>query len=583
MNSRLPGFLKESLTAAAREWRRIRGTQRILDHDATLWTDSGEARWLGWLDAPSVAGADLGLWSEIASDARAGGFSHALLLGMGGSSLAAEVQRSTLPTGEGHPDLMVLDSVHPDQVAAFEARLDPRRTLVVVSSKSGSTLEPNILMERFHRVVAKAVGDPEGWRRFVAVTDPGSKLERLARDRGFRRLVLGEPTIGGRFSALSPFGLVPAAIQGVQIDGWLANASRMAAACRTPDPRTNPGASLGLLLAASAVAGRDKLTLVVHPAIRMLGAWLEQLIAESTGKRGKGILPFAGESLGPPEVYGDDRLFVAVRLAGELAEGDAERLDVLEGAGHPVVELDVADPLELSAEMYRWEMATAVAGSRLDLDPFDQPDVEAAKVEARRLTEEVERSGALPAEDPFAADEGIALYAPADQVAELIARTGPEPSPTAALRAHLERLCDGDYFALLAFCELSEGNAEAADRIRGAVRDACRVATSVGFGPRYLHSTGQAHKGGPDTGVFLVVTDEAKRDRPIAGPGLTFGQVIAAQARGDAAVLAQRGRRLLRVHLRGPGSDRLPRLADRIERILWGNARGAASEPPPAP
>jgi transaldolase / glucose-6-phosphate isomerase len=290
----------------------------------------------------------------------------------------------------------VLDSIHPDQVAACEAALDLASTLVVVASKSGSTLEPNLLLAHFEARLAAAVGAHEAPRRIVAITDPGSSLERQARERGYRRVVLGEPTIGGRFSALSPFGLVPAALQGIELDGWLGGAATMAERCRDDDPHENPGVALGLLLGAAAAQGRDKLTLCLHPRLALLGAWLEQLVAESTGKLGRGVLPFAGEPLALPELYGDDRLFVAVRLAGELAEGDDERLDALAAAGHPVLELDLDAPVALGAELYRWEIATAVAGAELGVDPFDQPDVEAAKVAARRSPKRSSAPG-LPA------------------------------------------------------------------------------------------------------------------------------------------------------------------------------------------
>jgi transaldolase/glucose-6-phosphate isomerase len=560
MKLRLPAALAAGHRDALSAWRGRGGTRRLLEHDASLWTGGDEARWLGWLDAPSAAGADLPLWSELGADARTGGFRHALVLGMGGSSLAPEVQRAALPRGPGHPEILVLDSIHPDQVAAVGRCIDPAATLVVVASKSGSTLEPNLLMEHFLERVAGAIGAPEAARRFVAITDPGSALDRLARGRGFRRVVPGEPSIGGRFSALSPFGLVPAALQGIPADEWLARAASLAAACRGDDPARNPGAALGLLLAAAAATGRDKLTLVAHPQLAPLGAWLEQLVAESTGKNGRAVLPCEGEPLGAPAIYGVDRLFVAIRLAGALGAGDDARLDALAAAGHPVAELDVASPLDLGAEFYRWEFATAVAGAELGVNPFDQPDVESAKAEARRLTAEVERTGALPAERAFWEGGGCALFAPEEQARVLLAGAGRRPGLGALLRAHFDRLRPGDYAALLLFCPMVDENLAAAARLRAAVRDARHVATSVGFGPRYLHSTGQAHKGGPDKGVFLVITDEPAADLPVPGQRLTFGQALAAQARGDAEVLARLGRRVLRVHLPGPAASRLPEL-----------------------
>lgn len=556
MKLRLPAALERDFRASIAAWRAADGTRRLFARDAALWTGGDEASWLGWLDAPASARAALPHWTEIAADAR--GFEHALLLGMGGSSLAPEVQRASLGTEPGHPRLAVLDSIHPDAVTAAEAAIDPAQTLVVVASKSGGTLEPSLLMARLLETVARAVGETEAPRRFVAITDPGSALERFARERGFRRVVHGEPAIGGRFSALSPFGLVAAAIQGVPVGAWLARAEAKSAACRDDDPAHNPGVALGLLLAAAATAGRDKLTLTAHPSIRELGAWLEQLVAESTGKRGLGVLPFDGEPLGPPAVYGDDRLFVALRLGGELGPGDAARLDALADAGQPVAQLDLADPLDLAAEFYRWEIATAVAGARLGVHPFDQPDVEAAKVEARRLAAEIERTGSLPRESPLATDGGLAIFG-----SRAAAGTGVDE----LLATHLDQLAAGDYFALLAFVPMSEATLAAATRIRRSVRDRRRVATSVGFGPRYLHSTGQAHKGGPASGVYLVVTDTPAADLAVPGQRLTFGQAIVAQARGDAAVLEARGRRVLRLHLDGPAAAGLERLAARIEAV----------------
>jgi transaldolase/glucose-6-phosphate isomerase len=560
---RLPPELEQAFATACDGWRQRDGTRRLLARDAALWTGRDEASWLGWLDAPQTALDALASYREIAAEGRH--FRHALVLGMGGSSLAPELQRAALGARAGHPQIAVLDSIHPDQIAACEAELDLASTLVVVASKSGSTLEPNLLLAYFQQRLAAAVGAAEAPRRIVAITDHGSALERLARERGFRRVVAGDPSIGGRFSALSPFGLVPAALQGIELEAWLGGADAMAARCRDDDPAANPGVALGLLLAAAAGLGRDKLTLHLHPSLALFGAWLEQLVAESTGKQGRAVLPFAGEPLTAADRYGADRLFVAVRLAGELAEDDDERLTALVAAGHPVIELDVAAPLELGAELYRWELATAVVGAELGVDPFDQPDVEAAKVAARALTSEVERTGSLPVETPFYEDDELAIFAPEQQTRVLRAGAGEEPAAVDVLHAHLARLVPGDYFALLAFCPLDETTAEAATRLRAGVLQGNRVATSVGFGPRYLHSTGQAHKGGPATGLFVVVSDAPRADLAVPGQALSFGQAIAAQARGDFAVLAERDRRVLRVELRGPADELLPKLAEQIE------------------
>jgi len=562
----LPAELESSWRASLSGWQQKQGTRRLLARDATLWTGADEASWLGWLDATADARAALPLYRDLAAEGR--DFRDVLLLGMGGSSLAPEVQRASLGEVAGGPSLHVLDSIHPDQVARFGAEIDPASTLVVVASKSGSTLEPNLLLAHFLGVVGAAVGEGEAGRRFLAITDPGSKLEALARERGFRRIVSGEPTIGGRYSALSPFGLVPAALQGIDLDGWLAAAATMGERCRDDDPAANPGVALGLLLAAAAAGGQDKLTLVCHPEIALVGAWLEQLVAESTGKLGRGVLPFDGEPLLAPQRYGADRLFVALRLGGELAPGDDERLAELASAGHPVVELTLASPLELGGEFFRWEIATAVAGAELGIDPFDQPDVESAKIEAKKLAAEIEAHGSLPAETPLIVADGFSLFTTEAQARVLRAAAGPRPGPGELLRAHFARLVPGDYFALLAFVSMTDAAASAAQRLRRAVLAARGVATSVGFGPRYLHSTGQAHKGGPPSGLFLVVADRPRHDLPVPGQRLSFGQAIAAQARGDFSVLAGRGRRALRVELDGSADDLLPRLADLVERAL---------------
>jgi len=565
MRLRVGAGLDAAWRSACRDWDAAGSTSRLFARDATLWTGTDESDWLGWLGAPEAARTAASTWDEIAADGR--GFEHVLLLGMGGSSLAPELQRAAFGRIPGHPRLHVLDSIHPLQVARFEASLDLGSTLVVVASKSGSTLEPNLLLAHFRARLAAELGDDEAARRIVAITDPGSALERRAKEEGFRRVVLGEPSIGGRFSALSPFGLVPAALQGIDLAAWIGSAESMAETCRRDDAAENPGAGLGLALAAAALQGRDKLTLVLPPGLELLGSWLEQLVAESTGKQGRAILPFEGEPLGEPAAYGDDRLFVAIRRSGERWEALDEALEGLATVGQPLIEIDLGGPHDLAGELYRWEIATAVAGARLGVNPFDQPDVEAAKVAARRLAARVEADGALPEEEPLVDDGRFALFAPETQRRALLAGAGPVRGVESVLRAHLRRLGRGDYFALLAFCAMSDEAGEAATRLRRAVRDGFGVATSVGFGPRYLHSTGQAHKGGPPSGLFVVVSDRPEADLPVPGQPLTFGQATRVQALGDFEVLAERGRRALRIELRGPGDDLLPELASLVERL----------------
>lgn len=554
--------LEGQLAPLLAEWGRPGGgIERLWKRDATLWTDGDEAKWLGWLDAPERG---LGARAELeafAAEVRAEGCSHVLLLGMGGSSLAPEVLAKTFGSRKGHPELLVLDSTDPAQVAALEARTDPARTLYVVASKSGSTLEPTLFEEYFFaRAAAKPGGEKAAAKRFVAITDPGSKLEATARAKGWRRVFHGDPSIGGRFSALSMFGLVPAALLGIDLERFLGRAAEVARGCRAA-PDENCGVSLGLILGLAAEVGRDKLTLVLSPRLAALGPWLEQLVAESTGKQRKGIIPIDGEAVGIPQVYGRDRLFVYVRDLGAPDAAQDKAVDALERAGHPVVRLLVEHPLDLGGEFFRWEIATAVAGSVLKIHPFDQPDVEASKIATRGLTEEFEKKGSLPAETPFFAEDGIELYADQRNADELRRRAGRDPSLAELFGAHLARPAAGDYFAILAYLPMTAENERTLSDLRAMVRDNVRVATAVGFGPRFLHSTGQAYKGGPNSGVFLQLTCEHARDLAIPGRKATFGIVETAQARGDLAVLQERGRRFLRVHLRCPLDAGLARLA----------------------
>jgi glucose-6-phosphate isomerase len=558
MIERLTPDLKAAFLAAAAKWQGGDRTGRIWDGDATVWTGRDEAHWLGWLDAPEREVARLGDYAELARVAARKGVRDVLLLGMGGSSLGAEVLRRSFGDLPGSPRLSVLDSTHPDQVRAFADRLDPETTWVVVASKSGSTVEPNLLLAYFLSRFTGALGE-RAPMRFIAVSDPGSSLDRLAHEKQFLALVPGEPTIGGRFSAISPFGLVPAALLGLDLPRYVARAAELAADCLESEVGRNPGVSLGLALAVAAEAGRDKLTLFLAPEIAALGAWLEQLVAESTGKQGRMILPVDGELLAPAAWYGKDRLFVAVRYAGRLSAEQEDAVAALHAAGQPLVELDCPDLASLGAEFFRWEFATAVAGGHLQLHPFDQPDVEAAKVAARRLTDEVEASGALPPESPFYAEDGVELFADPEEAAALFLAAG-ERSLGGLLAAHLDRARPGDYVALCAFLEMSPGHEATMAELRNAVSRVTGVATTLGFGPRFLHSTGQAHKGGPSNGLFLQFTDRPAVDLQVPGRRITFGQVIAAQARGDFEVLAGRGRRALRIHLAdgaGPGLRRV--------------------------
>ena len=542
--------------------------RRLWAKDAEVWTGGDEARWLGWLD---VATADVPLeaLAALTRDVKAAGFTDALLLGMGGSSLCPEVLSRVLGPAAGAPVLHVLDSTDPAQIQRTESRMDLSRTLCIVSSKSGTTLEPTILTEYFLDRVRQRVGSEEAGSRFVAVTDPGSALEAIARAARFRQVWHGAPAIGGRFSALSNFGLVPAAVCGLNVPSLLDRARTMAGWCGPAEPPDrNPGVWLGLALGAAAGQGRDKVTLVLSPAVRDLGSWLEQLLAESTGKAGRGLIPVADEEVGPPSVYGDDRFFVYLRLEAEPDRAQDEAMAQLAAAGHPVVELVLRDRLDIGAEFFRWEIATAVCGAVLGVNPFDQPDVEASKVATRVLTAAYESAGAFPVETPLAQTAAMTLYADARNTESLRGVAGTPVGVEALLAAHVARLAPGDYFAVLAYVDRSEPHRIALQRLRHAVRDARGVATCVGFGPRFLHSTGQAFKGGGAGGVFLQVTCDDAVDLPIPGRGHTFGVVQAAQALGDLQVLAARGRRALRVHLGSDATDGLERLTNMVQAVL---------------
>jgi transaldolase/glucose-6-phosphate isomerase len=547
--------LPEPLTAAVNEslaeWRAQGKVRRLWSRDASLWTGKDEAHWLGWLGVTNDHLAHIERLPHLAQTVRSAGFSHVLLLGMGGSSLGPEVVKMTFGKITGFPELHVLDSTDPAQVQTFENTVDLKNTLFIVSSKSGSTLEPNIFTQHFFDRVAHLVGEQAAGRRFVAITDPGSKLQHVAESDGFRHVFFGWPDIGGRYSVLSDFGLVPAAIMGVDVAKLLDRTEAMVSACMPSVPvHENPGVLLGTILGVAARSfGRDKVTIIASPGLLALGAWLEQLLAESTGKEGTGLIPIDREALGPPDVYGEDRLFAFLRLRSAPDAATDTAIGELEHAGHPVVRIEVDDPYDLGEEFFRWEFATAVAGSILGIHPFDQPDVEASKTETRSLTAEYERTGTLPVETPIFTEDGITLFTDEKNANALRGLLDGEPTLAGYLAAHLSRLRPGDYFALLAYIEMNEAHRSALQAMRLPIRDARRVATCVEFGPRFLHSTGQAYKGGPNTGVFLQITCDDAIDLPVPGRNYTFGVVKAAQARGDFKVLVERNRRALRVHL----------------------------------
>ena len=542
-----PGSLAEAIARTLAQWTAERRVARLWTKDASLWTNSGEDQWLGWLDVIAAQQQEIGARTALAEAVRQDGITDVLLLGMGGSSLGPEVVSRVIEAEAGWPRLHVLDSTDPAQVRRFDEAVDLTTTLVLVASKSGSTLEPNVFLAYFFDRLKKAVGIEQAGRHVVAITDPGSQMQKVAERDGFRAIAFGQPTVGGRFSVLSAFGTVPAALAGVDVARLLGEAAQMAEACRIEDAATNPGVALGVVIGEAAKAGRDKLTIVASPGIAPLGAWLEQLVAESTGKNGTAVIPVDLEPEGEPSTYGSDRLFVYLRLSDEPDAAQDAFIEALNLAGHPVVRIDVRDTYALGQEFFRWEIATAVAGAVLGINPFDQPDVEASKIKTRVLTDAFEQDGALPTEAPVVLDTDMAIFTDEANVRAL----GPVATPAEAIAAHLRRVGGGDYVALLAYIDMTADHVAALQEMRAVIRAQSGAATCLGFGPRFLHSTGQAYKGGPNSGVFLQITCDDAQDLEVPGRDFTFGVVKAAQARGDFGVLEERGRRALRVHL-GP-------------------------------
>jgi transaldolase / glucose-6-phosphate isomerase len=546
----LPADLGDAVKKNIEDWRAAGKVRRLWQRDASLWTGSDEAQWLGWLGIVEEQIAHQPDLQRLADEVKKEGFTHILLLGMGGSSLCPEVLSKTFGHIAGFPALHVLDSTDPAQVKSFDSKIDLAKTLFIVSSKSGSTLEPNIFKQYFFEQVKQAVGAEKAGSRFIAITDPGSKMQQVAENDHFRHIFPGLPSIGGRYSALSNFGMVPAAAMGVDTKKFLDRTEEMVEACAASVPvEENPGALLGIVLGTAAKNGRDKITIVTSPGISDLGAWLEQLIAESTGKQGKGIIPVDREELGSPEVYGKDRIFAYVRLESAPDAQQDAKVAAIEKAGNPVVRIAMGDAYDLGQEFFRWEIATAVAGSILGINAFNQPDVEASKIATKSLTSEYEKNGSLPAEKPVLEDKGVKLFTDDKNAADLAKAAGGDKSLAGYLKAHLNRLRAGDYFGLLGYIPMNDANEQTLQGMRHAVRDKKKVATCLGFGPRFLHSTGQGYKGGPNSGVFLQITCDDAQDVPVPGQKYTFGIVKAAQARGDFQVLAERNRRALRVHL----------------------------------
>ena len=553
----LPPDIDEAVRTQVTEWRSAWAIDKIWDREDGVWTGEDESKWLGWLDIVDEELGDLGKYQDLTTDVEQAGFKDILLMGMGGSSLCPEVLAITF----GKTNFHILDSTVPSQIKAIQDKLDLANTLFIVASKSGSTLEPNCFKQYFFDRVSQISVTPG--KQFVAITDPGSKMEQIAKGDGFRHIFYGKPEIGGRFSALSAFGLTAAASMGLDVEILLQRASEMVEACRSNDPSANPGALLGLILGVCHQHGRDKLTIFTSPDVHDLGAWLEQLIAESTGKNGVAIIPVDREPMIDAENYYDDRIFVHLSLKGSATDEAAyQRLEEIERAGHPMIRIELETLYHISQEFFRWEFATAVAGSVMKINPFNQPDVESAKIEARKITDQYEQTGSLPDETPFYQEEGVALFSNEANAVELNVLAGENPSLAAILGAHVSRIRAKDYFGLLGYIEMNPKNEKQLQAIREKVLDKTLAATCLGFGPRFLHSTGQAYKGGGNNGVFLQITSDDEIDLPVPGQKYTFGVVKAAQARGDFQVLLDRGRRALRVHIHGNTADGLRKLND---------------------
>jgi glucose-6-phosphate isomerase len=537
--------------ARAEEW-----ATRLFDRDVTLWSTDPRvgaaiSERLGWLDAP-VHFADRIAALEAFGDAIVDeGYTTVVVAGMGGSSLAPDVLHRTFGSQEGYPDLRILDSTDPAFVAATFDDLDPLRTLVIVASKSGTTTEPNAFLAdawaRAHAALdaVRHRSNESPGAYIAAITDPGRSVEAIAHHDELREVFLNPPDIGGRYSALTYVGLVPASLIGLDLDALLASANAMLGQCREPDPAANPGVSLGLAIGTLAKAGRDKLTFLADEPIASFGAWAEQLIAESTGKRGVGIVPVDLEPLGTAEQYASDRAFVRIALAGTEDRARDELASALEAAGHPVIRIGVADPIDLGAEFVRWEVATAIAGAVLGIDPFDQPNVEEAKQLTRDLLEHHERSSATAAPPPpIATGDGLELHGDA-----ALRLTSGDGGVASELARHLARRRPNAYLCLQAFISPTPARDEAIARVRALLRDRTGRATTAGYGPRFLHSTGQLHKGGAPIGWFVQLTADHPQDRPIPGWPYSFGQLIDAQASGDFAAIETHDLPILRVHL----------------------------------
>jgi glucose-6-phosphate isomerase len=545
---------------------------RLKDRDPGLWgadaaTAAAIRNRLGWLETPECLRDRIPELETFAADVRGAGFTRALLLGMGGSSLAAEVFQRVGVAGPGAPTLEVLDSTDPAAIQSAEAAARLDRTFFLVASKSGTTLE-TVSQYRYFRARVDTLRLPQPGNQFAAITDAGSALERLAVAEGFRRIFRNPADVGGRFSALTYFGAVPAALLGLDLDGIASRALAAQDESLGDSPERNQALRLAALLGAAARSGRDKLTLLTTPVLRPLGYWIEQLVAESTGKNGTGVIPVEGEPLGPAHHYGNDRVFVSIRLAGE-PDADLARLEAdLERAGAPLVLIELPDRDSIGGEFYRWEVATALLGSILGVNPFDEPNVQESKDNTRAILASLEKTASLGAEEPRTQSEGVEIYAPDEVWARLQAGAPSMASLEMVLNRFLALASPGAYLAVLAYLEWTAAAEASFSLLRRAVRNAIHVPVLQGYGPRYLHSIGQLYKGGPRSGLFLEITVADPTDLAIPGEKFSFGQLKTAQALGDFAALARRGMPVLRLHLTQDAETGLRTVAGAAERAL---------------
>lgn len=563
------GKLGDKIQAALTDWQSADKVQRLWAGDSKLWSGQDEASWTGWLTIPQAEISQVSRIEALAAHLKTSGFTDLVVLGMGGSSLCPAMMATTFGKIAGYPRLHVLDSTSPEQIHRLEQSIDLEKAFFIVSTKSGGTLEPNIFKAYFFTRLQEVLKKKDVGDRFIAVTDPGTAMEALAKQDKFNAIFHGMPSIGGRYSALSNFGMVPSGLMGVNIRAFLGKACDMANACAsTPNVADNPGAMLGVIFGVCVNNGKDKVTLIVSPAVHAIGAWLEQLLAESTGKIGKGIIPVDLEPIGVPTVYGDDRVFVYIRFKDAPDAKQDSMIADLEKAGQVVVRIQVDSKEDLAAEMFRWEFATATAGSIIQINPFNQPDVEASKVRAKELTTEYEKTGKISSFNSIVETDGLSLFTDDVNAQDLKKRLVGQASVESYLRAHFSRIAAGDYVDFAAFIEMTDEHFQALQKSRVLVRDNKKVATCLGFGPRFLHSTGQAYKGGPNTGVFLQITADHPNDISVPGHQYTFGLVIKAQALSDFEVLVKRSRRALRVHLGGDVKGGLAKLQAVIQRAL---------------